>query len=135
MSIESIQRYNLVMNYRLIVIENSLKEKGIFNKYKILSKTLFEKGTPRESNMYKIEIPENEIDVVTAFLKKDLIHPYYSHFYHEDPENDSLVIVFNGIIFNAQKSNFVDALNYGTSHGVTKEQMNVKPRDVQEERW
>jgi len=85
--------------------------------------------------MYKIEIPEKEIGFVTEFLKNYLIHPYYSHLYHEDPHNDTLIVVFNGIIFNTHKSNFIDARNYGLSHGVTKKQMDVYPRDVQEERW
>jgi carbonic anhydrase len=123
------------MNYRLIVIENSLKDKNIFNKYKTLSKTWFEKSTPHESFMYKIRVPEKDIHAVTEFLKNNILYPYYTHLYHEDPKNDTLIVVFKGKIFNMCKSNFVDAINYGISHGVTKEQMDIKPRDIQEERW
>ena len=123
------------MNYRLIVIERSLKEKSILKNYKILSKTLFERGTPQESLMFKIEIPVSEIDLFEEKLKHCLMSPYYAHFYHENLKKNSLIVVFNEKIFYAHKSNCTDAFNYGISHGVTKEQMDIKPRDIQEERW
>lgn len=123
------------MNYRLIVIENSLKDKNILKNYNILSKTLFEKGTPQESVMYKIEIPVDALDLVTELLKKYLILPYYAHLYHEDPKDDNLIVIFNDKVFKTHKSNYSVARNYGISHGVTNEQMKIEPIDVQEESW
>ncbi len=42
------------MNFRLVVIENSLKDKTILYKYKVLSQTTFAQGDKnRESQMLK----------------------------------------------------------------------------------
>ena len=123
------------MKYRLIVIENSLSEKSILNKYKILSKTFFEKGTPQESFMYKMEIPAKDIQIVTELLKQNLKYPYYAHLYHEDSHNNSLIVIFSDQIFHTSKTNFTDAVTYGISHGIPKEQMDIQPRDVHDERW
>jgi hypothetical protein len=50
------------MFYRWIVIENSLKDKTIINKYQVLSETKFAAGDPkRESRMLKIRVPEEEV--------------------------------------------------------------------------
>jgi len=123
------------MNYRLIVIKNSLQNKEILKKYKILSKTLFESGTPQESVMYKLEIPITDTNSITNFLMYNLKCPYYAHLYHEDPTNDSLIVIFTDKIFHSSKINFTDAVDYGVSHGVTKEQMDIKPRDIRDEEW
>lgn len=123
------------MKYRLIVIENSLSEKSILTKYQTLSKTFFEKGTPQESFMIKIEIPIKDVNMIVNFLKHNLKYPYYAHLYHEDPTNNSLIVIFPGQIFHTSKTNFTDAATYGISHGIPKEQMDIQPRDVHDERW
>jgi len=123
------------MNYRLIIIENSLKDKSILKNYTILSKTYFERGTPAESVMYKVEIPDNQVELISERLKNTLIPPYYCHLYQENPEEDTLIVIFKDTVFKARKSNYTEAFNYGVSHGVTKEQMRIEPTEVQKERW
>ena len=123
------------MNYRLIVIGTSLKGKSILTKYRILSETKFEAETPDESTMYKMEIPIKEVSVVSHFLKNNLKFPYYAHLYHEDPNENALIVVFSGQVFNTSKDNPKDAIEYGIQHGVSKEQMDMKPRNIAEEKW
>jgi len=123
------------MNYRLIVIRSSLKDKSVLAKYKILSETKFEEGTPEESSMYKMEIPEDEVYNVSNFLKNNLNYPYYAHVYHEDPKNNTMIVVFAGQLFHTTKDHPKDAIAYGIQHGVTKEQMDMKPRNITDETW
>lgn len=123
------------MNYRLIVIQSSLKDKSVLAKYKILSETKFEEGTPEESSMYKIEIPEDEVSDVSNFLKKNLKHPYYAHLYHEDSNENKMIVIFSAQLFHTSKDYPKDAITYGIQHGVTEEQMDIKPRNIAEENW
>lgn len=123
------------MNYRLIVIENSLKDKNILDKYTILSETVFGENTPRESKMLKIEIPEQDIELISHKITDSLIYPYYSHLYHEDPENHRLVILFSKKRFDENKKSYPQAMSYGLTHGVAKEEMAIEPADIAEEKW
>lgn len=123
------------MNYRLIVIRSSLKDKSVLAKYKILSETKFEAGTPEESPMYKIEIPEDEVSNVSNFLKKNLKHPYYAHLYHEDPNGNKMIVIFSGQLFHTSKNYPKKAIAYGIHHGITEEQMDINPRNIAEENW
>ena len=123
------------MNYRLIVINGSLKEKGILTTFKILSETIFEAGTPEESTLYKIEIPESDIDKVSYFLKNNLKYPYYAHLYHEDPKRDTMIVVFAGHLFNTSKKHHEEAIAYGIQNGVTEQQMIITPTNIMEEKW
>jgi len=123
------------MNYRLIVISNSLKDKSILTKYKILSETKFEAGMSGESPMYKMEIPEYEASHLSNFLKNNLKYPYYAHLYHENPQNNTMIVVFAGKVFHTFKDNLQEAIAYGIRHGVTEEQMDIKPTNISEENW
>lgn len=123
------------MNYRLIVIDGSLKEKSILTTYIILSETKFEAGTPEESTLYKIEIPESDIGNVSNFLKNNLKYRYYAHLYHEDPTRDTMIVVFGGQLFNSSKTHHEEAMEYGIHHGITERQMIITPKNVSEEKW
>lgn len=125
------------MFYRWIIIENSLKDKGILKKYRVISETKFAEGdlSGRESRMLKIRIPEKDINKLINLLRKNIKHPFYTHFYHEDPKINKLIVVFEGKIINTGKNNFQRAIDYGITHGVTREEMNISPRDVLQEDW
>ena len=119
------------MNYRLIVIGSSLKDTSILEKYKILSETKFEAGTPKESSMYKIEIPESEVSYVSNFLKNSLKNQYYAHLYSEGSEKNTVIVVFPRQIF----TNLKEAVAYGVLQGIPEEQMDIKPTTILEEKW
>ena len=124
------------MDYRLIVIENSLKNKSILKKYKIISETKFAPGdSSRQSRMLKIQVPEKNIDKLVEILKTNIIYPFYTHFYHEDPKVNKLIVVFEGKRINCRKDNFQRAVDYGLIHDVSRSEMDIKPRDVSQEIW
>ena len=124
------------MFYRWIVIENSLKNKDIINKYQILSETKFAAGdAKRESRMLKVRVPETEVHSLAESLTKNIIYPYYTHLYHEDPKQNILIVVFSGKKFVLKKHNFKTAVDYGLKHGVSKEELDISPRDISQEKW
>mgnify|MGYP001564923605 CR=1 FL=1 len=85
--------------------------------------------------MYKMEIPENEVSQVANLLKENIIFPYYAHIYHEDQKKNILIVIFAGQLFHTTKDNPKDAIAYGIQHGVTEDQMDIKPRNIAEENW
>ena len=124
------------MFYRWIVIENSLKDKSVLNKHKVLSETKFAEGdSSRESRMLKIRVPGENVIKLADSLKDNIIYPYYTHFYHEDPRQNKLIVVFSGKKFLTNKDNFQRAVEYGLKHNVSKEELNINPRDISEEDW
>ena len=123
------------MNYRWIVIENSLRDRGVLEKYKLLSKTMFGEDTPRESRMLKIEVPEDEVTDLADSLKENIIYPYYTHLYHEDPKNPNLIVVFSGEKFLIPKDDMKKAVDYGLAHDVLEQELDIKPKDISEETW
>lgn len=124
------------MFYRWIVIENSLKDKNVLKKYKLLSETVFANDDPiRKSRMLKIQVPENKINSLIENLKDVIIYPFYTHFYHEDPKINKLIIVFSGKRIDTKKDNFQKVVDYGMAHGVIRDEMNISPRDISQEDW
>lgn len=119
------------MNYRLIVIGASLKDKSLLQKYTVLSKTEYQDGTSVSSTMYKMDIPEHEVAYVSNFLKITLKEPFYAHFYPSDPNVNILIVVFTGQVFKILS----EAIAYGLAHGVTRQQMRITPTCVSEETW
>lgn len=123
------------MNYRWIVIENSLKDKKPLNKYKILSETIFGKDTNRESRMLKVEVPEGDVTQLSDWLKENIEYPYYTHLYNEDPNKTQLIIIFSGQKLLLSKVDTKRAVEYGLSHDVSKSELGIKPREVAQETW
>jgi|SRR3989344_9617518 len=124
------------MSYRWIVIENSLKDKSVINKYQVLSETKFAASDPkRESRMLKVRVPETEVHSLAESLTKNIIYPYYTHFYHEDPKQNILIVVFFEKKFTLTKDDFKAAVEYGLKHGVSQKELDISPRDISEEDW
>jgi hypothetical protein len=123
------------MNYRLIVIENSLKDKNILSGYALLSETTFAPGTDRASRMLKMEIPYEKVDTLAKEIEKNLIPPFYAYLYEEDRKNDHLIILFTNKRFDEKKKYYPNAFLYGTTHGVAKEEMIITPTEITEETW
>lgn len=122
--------------YRWIVIENSLKDRNILKKYYILSETKFSEDDPSlESKMYKIRVAEDDVQKLAESLKENIIYPYYTHFYHEDPKQNKLIVVFSGKKFLVGKDNFQRAVDYGLAHDISKEELDISPREISQEEW
>jgi len=97
---------------------------------------MFEEGDhSRESRMLKIRTPEEDVTSLSISLKENLIYPYYTHFYHEDPKKSNLIVVFSEKRFLLSKDNYQRAVDYGLKHDVSLEELNIKPLDISQEDW
>ncbi len=124
------------MFFRWIVIENSLVDKSVVRRYPILSETSFAPIDPaRKSRLLKIRVPEQDVGELVDFMTHNIKAPYYCHFYHEDPDDDRLIVVFTNQTFNARKTDYKEASDYGISHGVSAEEMEIAPTNVVKEEW
>lgn len=124
------------MFYRWIIIENSLLDKLLIKKFPILSETVFAANDPtRKSRMLKLRVPEDDVDELVNSLTRNLIAPYYTHLYSEDPIDDSLYVIFPNQKFFTKKSSHQDAIDYGLTHGVISTEMDISPVNIAKEEW
>lgn len=125
------------MNYRGVIIKESLEDKSILKGVKILSKKIANPGERVGWHMLKVEIPAKEILDFTTRLTKALkrYEPWYAHFYHEDPELDRMIVVFADKKFLTSKDNPERAVKYGLEIGILREQLDFKPNNVSKEEW
>lgn len=122
--------------YRWVVIENSLKNRSLLQKYQVLSETTFAENEPdRKSRMLKLRVPEQDVEHLSDILSNNIIFPYYTHLYPEDPENKNLIIIFSGQKFVLKKYSYQEAVDYGLAHQVTAEEMRISPLEVADEDW
>ncbi len=101
------------------IVENSLKNKSILEKVHILK-------TWQEGSW---TVHDVQVDVSTAneFGKYIDVGPWYVHFW--DPAQDDVLVVFkekNFQIKHSDKSTWKDAVEYGLSIGIPKEQLDFK---------
>ncbi len=119
------------MNYQGVIIEESLGDKSVLKKLKIL-KTKVEKVTSKHQTpwikrwtLHTVEILEEKANEIAEILKWsfDPSHPQW----YVDYKNDEFhFIVFNGEIFKVDLSNpilYKDAREYGISIGIPEYQV------------
>lgn len=125
------------MNYRGVIIEESLEDKSVLDGIKILSKKIVNPGDRNEWHMLKVEVPAGKIHDFTKKLMQALKkhEPWYIHFYHEDPKKSQMIVVFAGKKFLTNKDDPKDAIKYGLGIGIPREQLVIKPNDVSKEEW
>ncbi len=123
------------MNYRGIIIEESLGDKSVLDKVKILS-TKIEKVTQKHKTpwvkhwtMHTVEISEKKADQIAEILSWsfDPTHPQW----YADFKNDQYhFIVYNGQIFKVDLSDpgeYKDARDYGIAIGIPEYQVDFAP--------
>ncbi|HNZ85415.1 MAG TPA: hypothetical protein PKW38_03855 [Paludibacteraceae bacterium] len=125
------------MNYRGIVVEESLQDKSILDSCKILSTDVAEIDSRTIWHIHKVQILEEQIHGFTKAIadKTDPNGTWYSHFYHEDPDKTQMIVTFYKKIFLVSKNNCSKAIEYGLKQGVPAEQLDFQPRDVSKETW
>jgi len=127
------------MNYKGIVIQESLKNKDVLKKVKIL-KTKVEKVTEEHHTPYleqwtlhTIEIPENRAEEITKEISKSL-NSVQSNWY-ADFKNDSYhYIIFSNRVFKvdrSRKEQYNEVTKYGVSLGIPDYQLDFSP-DIKE---
>lgn len=125
------------MNYRGIIIEQSLINKNILTNVKVLSKKIINERTTEVWNMLKVEIPEEKIEEFIKRLAKVIKphEPWYAHFYHEDPRKTNMIVVFSKEIILITKNKPEKAVEYGLRIGIPLAQLDFKPNDILKETW
>lgn len=125
------------MNYRGIIIEESLGDKSILDKCEILKTKVAEIDARTTWYMHKVQIAEENIHEFTKELieKMDPNGRWYSHFYHEDPNKTQMIVTFYKKRFCESKDNFDRSVEYGLQEGIPQEQLDFVPRDVADEEW
>jgi len=128
------------MDYKGVIIGESLENKDVLRKIKIIS-TKIEKTTKKHKSQVKewtlhtIEIPESEAEDIAKEISKDLESKagWYADF-----KNDTRhYIIFRNKIFfidRRSKEQYDEAKNYGISLGIPEYQVDFHPEVKEWER-
>ena len=129
------------MNYKGVIIEESLENKDILKEVKILEtkveEVVEEHKTPwiKQWTLHTVEIPENQVASVAEKISKalDSEHNWYADF-----KNDThhYIIFRNKVFYIDQKSKeqYDEAKRYGISLGIPEYQVDFAPDDKVSER-
>lgn len=124
------------MNYKGIIIEESLERKDVLKDVKVVSTKVElvtgEHKTPwlKQWTLHTVEIPEDSADAIVAQLSADLEkeHNWYADFKNERYH----YIIYRGKIFRVDLKNpifYNDAKQYGISKGIPEYQVDFAPND------
>lgn len=117
-------------NFKGVVIEESLENKDILKRVKILS-TKVEQVTPSHKTpwltqwtLHAVEIPEELIERTSEGLRNSLEkeHNWYIHFWNEN----RLIVIYKDKIFKLSrddKKTWKPAVEHGTSLGIPEYQL------------
>ena len=129
------------MNYRGVIIEESLDDKSVLNLIKIIS-TKIEAVTDdhktswiKQWTLHTIEIPDEDSQEIAEILSNSLDK---NHSWYADYKNDEYhYIIFRNKVFKVDLKNpilYNDAKQYGVSLGIPKYQLDFAPEDKTWER-
>jgi len=121
-------------NFIGVIIEESLEDKKILEKLKII-KTRIEEITERHKTpwiekwtLYTVEIPKEKVDEVAKIVSKSLDS---EHSWYADFKNEKIhFIIFKNKVFKIDrksKEQYNEARNYGISLGIPEYQVAFKP--------
>ena len=124
------------MNYKGVIIEESLENKDILKDVKILEtkveEVVEEHKTPwiKQWTLHAVEIPENEAGNVAEKISKalDSEHNWYADF----KNNTHHYIIFRDKVFyidRKSKEQYNEAKHYGISLGIPEYQVDFAPDD------
>lgn len=125
----------LKMNYKGVIIEESLGDKSVLSKVKIVE-TKVEPITPRHKTpwlkqwtLHVVEIPEEKGDEIAQDISESLDKEHPS--WYADYKNDKYhFIIYAGKVFKVDLQNpvlYKDAKEYGISIGIPKYQVDFAP--------
>ncbi len=126
------------MNYKGVIIEESLEKKDILGRIKILStkveQVVDKHKTPwlKQWTLHTVEIPENEADKIAEGIGKALES---EHNWYADFKNEIIhFIIFKNKVFKVDrtsKEQYDEAKKYGISLGIPPYQVDFHP-DIKE---
>ncbi len=129
------------MNYKGVIIEESLKAKDILGRIKILSTKVEQVAdkhkTPwlKQWTLHTVEISEKEAESIAGEISKSLDseHPWYADFKNETVH----FIIFRNKVFKTDrtsKEQYDEAKEYGISLGIPPYQVDFHPEVKEWER-
>ncbi len=123
-------------NFTGIIIEESLENKAILKKVKIISTTV-EKVTPehktpwiKQWTLHTVEIPEEKADAVAKELSESIDKKHKSSWYVDFENNKYHYIIFSGKFFKINKKKqeeYYSVVDYAVSLGIPKYQLAFDP--------
>lgn len=124
------------MNYKGVIIEESLKNNNILKRIKI-AKTKVEKITPehktpwlKQWTLHTVEVPEYKSDSIAKEISNSLDYSHKSAWY-ADYKNDKFhYIIFKDKVFKINRSKpdeYKKATDYGISLGIPDYQVDFSP--------
>lgn len=123
-------------NYNGTIIEESLANKDVLKKVKIISTKVEpitnEHKTPWLSQwtLHAVEIPENEAQSVAEEISKSLDYSHNSSWYADYKNDTNHYIIFRDKIFyidRKSKEQYDEAKRYGISLGIPEYQVDFHP--------
>lgn len=129
------------MNYKGVIIEESLEDKDILKDVKIsetkIEEVMEEHKTPwiKQWTLHTVEILENQADIIAEKLTKSLDS---EHSWYADFKNDNFhYIIFRDKFFKvdrSKKEQYNDVTKYGVSLGIPDYQLDFSPHIKEWER-
>jgi len=119
-----------------VIIEESLENKSVLNKAKILStrieKVLEKHETPWLSQwtLHNVEIPESEAEEIAEDVSKSLDRSHGGSWYADFKNDKTHFIIFRNKIFKIErtsKEQYEEATRYGISLGIPDYQVDFSP--------
>ena len=125
-------------NYKGVIIEESLSNKDVLKKVKILStkveKVTDEHKTPWLSQwtLHTVEVSENEAQIIAKEISKSLDYSHDSSWYAYYKNTTHHYIIFRDKVFyidRKSKEQYDEAKRYGISLGIPEYQVDFAPDD------
>lgn len=126
------------MNYKGVIIEESLENTSILQEVKILEtkveQVVEEHKTPwlKQWTLHTVEIPEEKADEISQKLSKSLDYSHNSSWYADFKNDEYHFIIFKDRIFKIKHDDaegFKEAKQYGISLGIPDYQVDFAPND------
>ncbi len=114
-----------------IIVDKSQRDIAIFQDLNVIGREIDEDWI-----LYKISVQEEDLKAIINRIQKNMVdNSWYFHFYNED--GSRLVIVFKEKIFETDnnKNNWENAINFGESLNIPKEQLDFFPNTFLEETY
>ncbi len=122
--------------FKGIIIEESLENKSILKKVKVIS-TKIEKVTPehktpwiKQWTLHTVEIPEDKADIIAQEISESLDEKHKSSWFVDFENNRDHYIIFPGKFFRINKKKqeeYYPVVNYAVSLGIPRYQLAFDP--------
>lgn len=108
-------------NFKGSIVEESLEDNLILNKFKIIGLRITDDENPSDRwHIYNVQSGREEVLELSKYLKPE---KWYAHFWDE---NKNIIAIFKDKYFEFNyddKDSWNEAISYGISVGIPKEQL------------